>query len=48
MIKIVLLIFFLDQMFIFYNDEHPEGNTSFTMGHTKGVIAYDKKVENNI
>ena len=26
-----------------YNDEHPEGNTSFTMGHTKGVIAYADK-----
>jgi hypothetical protein len=35
-------------MFIFYNDEHPEGNTSFTMGHTKGVIAYDKKVRMKI
>ena len=22
---------------MFYNDEHPEGNTSFTLGHTKGL-----------
>ena len=22
-----------------YNDEHPDGNTSFTAGHTKGVVA---------
>lgn len=25
---------------MFYNDEHPDGNTSFTMGHTKGVLAF--------
>ena len=22
---------------MFYNDEHPEGNTSFSLGHTKGI-----------
>ena len=28
---------------MFYNDEHPNGKTSFTLGHTKGVIAFDEK-----
>ena len=27
---------------ILYNDEHPDGNTSFTAGHTKGVVLGDR------
>jgi deoxyribonuclease-2 len=32
-----------DLLHIFYNDEHPSGNTSFTDGHTKGVVAFSAK-----
>lgn len=28
---------------VLYNDEHPGGNTSFTGGHTKGVVAFDER-----
>ncbi|KAF0301271.1 Deoxyribonuclease-2 [Amphibalanus amphitrite] len=28
-------------IYAFYNDEHPDGPTSFTKGHTKGVVAFD-------
>ena len=28
-------------VYAFYNDEHPDGPTSFTKGHTKGVVAFD-------
>ena len=27
---------------MFYNDEHPDGNTSFTLGHTKGALVFSK------
>ncbi len=33
-----------DRFHMFYNDEHPDGNTSFTKGHTKGVLVFDKTV----
>lgn len=31
-----------DLVKVFYNDEHPDGNTSMTMGHTKGIVAFNK------
>ena len=33
----------IDLLYAFYNDEHPDGNTSFTKGHTKGAVAFDKE-----
>ena len=32
-----------DQFHMLYNDEHPNGTTSFTLGHTKGVVALNEK-----
>ena len=32
-----------EQFHMLYNDEHPDGNTSFTLGHTKGVLVLNKK-----
>ena len=32
-----------DQFHMLYNDEHPNGNTSFTLGHTKGVLVLNEK-----
>ena len=32
-----------DQFHMLYNDEHPDGNTSFTLGHTKGVLVLNEK-----
>ena len=31
------------QFHMLYNDEHPNGTTSFTLGHTKGVIVLNEK-----
>lgn len=31
-----------DLVFVLYNDEDPDGNTSFTKGHSKGVLAADQ------
>ena len=28
-------------IYVFYNDEHPDGSTSGVKGHTKGVVAFD-------
>ena len=32
-----------DLFHLFYNDEHPDGNTSFTLGHTKGSLVFNEK-----
>jgi deoxyribonuclease-2 len=29
---------------MFYNDEHPDGNTSFSMGHTKGALVFNDQL----
>jgi len=31
-----------DLAFVLYNDENPDGNTSFTKGHSKGVLVMDQ------
>ncbi|TRY68785.1 hypothetical protein TCAL_03062 [Tigriopus californicus] len=31
-----------ERFYLLYNDEHPDGRTSFTHGHTKGVLSLDR------